>query len=296
MAGFTLIELLVVIAIIAILAALLLPALARSKQKAYGVACMSNTHQLGFAWIMYADNNQQVLAPSDGNNAWMSIQSMDFTANPINWDYNYNPSPGNATGNITKSLLWPYANSVKLYRCPADTTGVQVNNTSPYEPGWSPGWYPRVRSYSMNVYCHDVTGDAGPGKNASDSIDNSWNQVYVRTSDILNPGPDHIFVFDHENPYSINDAELAVCMNGYPNNSTEWAYMDWPEYNSHGASGSFSFADGHSEIHAWHDVRTSQCPQNDYENKSDNTAAGNNNQDCYWLMDHSSRPASGVQP
>jgi len=286
-AAFTLIELLVVIAIIAILAAILLPVLAKAKMKAWGISCMNNTRQLTLAWRMYADDNQQLLVPSDGNNGWVTPAFEDFTASPVNWDYNYNPNP-TQTGNIAKAPLWQYADNVKLYRCPADLTQVQVNNTRPFEPGWSPGLYPRVRSYSMNVYLHDVTGDAGPGMNTT------WNKVYVKSTDILNPGPDQIWVFVDENSYSVNDGEFVVCMNGYPNTPSQWEYIDWPEYRRHNAASGYSFADGHAEIHAWHDSRTANCPLTDYITKVADTTDGNNNQDVYWQMDHSTRPTPGV--
>ena len=117
--GFTLIELLVVIAIIAILAALLLPALGRAKLKAQGVQCMNNHRQLAFAWRMYTEDNRDVLPYASSKpvatfnaSSWCNGR-MDFNpGNPSNWDPNVD---------IMKSPIWPYCGkSLAIWKCPAD--------------------------------------------------------------------------------------------------------------------------------------------------------------------------------
>src|SRR5262249_8968327 len=131
--GFTLIELLVVIAIIAILAAMLLPALSRAKLKAQGIQCMNNHRQLTQAWRLYAEDNIDVIPfastanrqpkvmsndPLDPDNYAWSGAHMDWDAgNRANWDPNVD---------MTRRPLWPYTKSQPIYKCPADYSTIDA--------------------------------------------------------------------------------------------------------------------------------------------------------------------------
>lgn len=253
--GFTLIELLVVIAIIAILAAILLPVLNRAEQKSQGIRCMSNLRQLVFGWTMYSGDNQGKLAQNGDENdqnqlTGLTDPNVQSGAKYAQWcpgrqdEVNaadgpqLSPAgtiPANNIGNkwIALGVIYPYVNTVAIYKCPSDNTAVMSSGFG------SSTSYPRVRSYSMNAWLNPITVWSGDPSAAANL------KIYRRETDTVHPGPANLWVLIDENPTSINDASF-IC----DPEIQDW--IDYPGYY-HNNAGGLAFADDHAEIHLWRD-------------------------------------------
>lgn len=226
-AAFTLIELLVVIAIIAILAAMLLPALAKAKGKAQAIRCMSNTKQIMLGWLLYVTDEDDKMPTK-------------IVANGVDWMASTDNTNAAKLVDPNQSLLASQIRSAGVYKCPADV----------YQSSLNPG--PRVLSISAN-------GVLGNGIQPANVINQIAGRTYVKqmqkTRELIKPGPADTFVILDEHPDSIDDA-LFVTRIGCSPQSAYWANL--PASYHYGGGANISFADGHSEIHKWQDkARTS---------------------------------------
>lgn len=220
MPAFTLVELLVVISIIAVLAALLLPALSHAKEKGNRIACLKNLMQLQMGWLSYADDNHDTWVPNTSRNSNLVQQSV--APSWVLGNARHDPS----TDNIRAGLLWPEIQNAGLYHCPSD------KSSGP------PPLSHRTRSYSLSgCLGSDVEGNG-----------EKWDSRYVpgpRISDINQRPLVEVFAFLDEHPDSIDDGVFAL-------NARTMA-LEWKDLpaDRHSRGCNLSFLDGHAARWSW---------------------------------------------
>ena len=223
-----------VIAIIAILAAMLLPALSKAKQKAQQVSCLNNFKQLTLGWTTYTVDNQDKLVSNDRFTSGQTPPtlspywcpgSMQVPVEAINVDY------------IKIGTLYPTLTSASIYHCPGDKTQLLAGGSR----------RDRVRSYSLSIFMNgndtspQLEVQAVAGNNPAFHNNHKSSTIYKPTDSI---------VFCEEGP-SLDDGQFGF----QPNLSTDagfsgWSWLNVPAFY-HGSSTAFSFADGHGEMHRW---------------------------------------------
>jgi type II secretory pathway pseudopilin PulG len=271
--AFTLVELLVTIIVLTMLALVLVPALSHTGPDVRMFGCLNNNRRLANAWRMYSEENNDAMVyaseatplSQDVSRVWV-LQSLDYNAqNRSNWDTNTL---------ITGRPLWQYsAGDVRIYKCPADTSVVIRNSVR----------VPRIRSMSMNFYLGGFGGTTGGIPEASPY------RIFLNSPELAILGPSKAFVFLDMREDDINWGNFLTVMSGWTNAPAQYALADLPGFYHHDAC-TFSFGDGHAEVHRWLDARTTPPLIPGQQIDNNNAIAVPRSVDVAWLQDHSTRP------
>jgi hypothetical protein len=261
----------------------LLPALAKAKAKGQGILCMSNMRQLSFAWIQYVDDSNERLPyasragvvgaanPNADSAVWVTGLINNDRSNPSNWDIHVD---------LMKSPLWQHgANSPGIWKCPADKSTIV-----PASGRLKGQTVPRVRSMSMLIWL----GGFGGSLNTYPGVSSPPWRLYLKSSDLVDPGPSSTLLFWDEREDAINWGNYYVDMTGFPNHPNQTQFNGDLPAAYHNRAGGLSFTDGHAEIKRWLDPRTTP-PLRKNANLGMQPVSSPNNQDIVWLQERSTR-------
>jgi len=259
--GFTLIELLVVVGVLAVLALLLLPAHASARAKARPFQCLNNMRQIMGAMMMYTADHHEMFPPNpdDGN----TIEGHNWCAGlaGMGMQGEFNPD---ILSNPSRCLVAPYlkTNTV-LFRCTEDQRKGLYQGVDPSRRGLR---VPAARSIAMSQavgtvcprYSSGVIHGGAPtlpvngpwltGSNGGNNARTGPWRTYGKTSDMVSPSPDKLWIITEEDPYSINDGSFGMSAG-----SPKW--IDFPS-TLHNMGCVVGFGDGHVELHKWKDPST----------------------------------------
>lgn len=224
-AGFTLIELLAVITIVLVVVGLLSAALNQTRYRTLRVACLDNMKQLQLAWTMYADDHSDYVALNKTAPPNASA-STGIAAAPLSATNSWvvgNPKVDRTDDNIAKGSLYPYVKSTMVYRCPMDSSTTKSGT-------------PRTRSYSLNAYLGGDDEDLEP-------------RVKMKLGELVNPGPDRVFVFIEEHEESVWGGGFVVLpREQFSLNAGAW---NSTPSDRHMQGCNLTFADNHLEYWRW---------------------------------------------
>jgi prepilin-type processing-associated H-X9-DG protein len=253
--GFALVEAIVVIAIIAIIAALLLPALNRARERGMAMVCLNNTRQLNVGWQLYVEDHDGLLPCNYAMVGTSFRTNLNWVNNVLTSDLN---SDNTNADTITQAALGPYVSgTISVFRCPSDRYLTAAQSAA--------GWDGRVRSYAMN----GLVGENGQAVSASSQ------RQFLKLTEM--PHTSETFIFLDENPTSLNDGAFALSKTSI---SGVTINNDLPAL-WHNNSSAFSFTDGHVSLHRWQNL-----PANSSAIPTPSVAVQAISADQQWLSEH----------